>query len=154
VGRLEVRGEEVKTRRLWFVFLYAIGTLGIYYIIWYYRVLSELRRFGTTLSSDKAAPLWDINALASALAISLGFWLIVPPFLSQWRFYRKIRLAEELAGIQEHERISHALGFGLFLLALILLPFEVPYAQAHLNRLWRHLRAEEQKAQTGMQRAV
>lgn len=38
------------------------------------------------------------------------------------------------------------------MLALILLPFEVPYAQSHLNRLWKHLQAEDEKAQMGMQR--
>jgi len=154
VGRLEIRGVEVKTRRLWFVFLYAIGTLGIYYIVWYYRVHSELQRFGSTMSNDESAELYEINALNSALAVSIGSWLIVPPFVSQWRFYRRIRLAQELGGIQEHERINHTLGFVLFLLAFFLLPFEVPYAQSHLNRLWKHIRDEEQKARQGMRRTA
>jgi hypothetical protein len=58
----------------------------------------------------------------------------VPPFISQWRFYKRIGRAQELVGL-EH-RISHVTGLLLVALALILLPFEVAYAQHHLNRLW------------------
>jgi hypothetical protein len=50
------------------------------------------------------------------------------PFVSQ------IGRAQELAGL-EH-RISHVTGILLFTLALFLLPFEIAYAQQHLNRLW------------------
>jgi hypothetical protein len=150
VGRLELRGVEVKTRRLWFVFLFAVGTLGIYYIVWYYRVHSELRRYGRTESGVDAAELSGLDPARSALAISLGSWLIVPPFVSQWRFYKRIKLAQQLAGVQEHERINHLTGFLLFLVALILLPFEIVYAQAHLNRLWRRVQIEEEKAALGM----
>jgi len=150
VGRLELRGVEVKTRRLWFVFFCAIGTLGIYYWVWYYRVHSELRRFATAMPVGERIELHDIDPMQSALAVSIGSWLIVPPFVSQWRFYKRIRQAQELAGVQEHERINHALGFGLFLLAFILLPFEIAYAQHHLNRLWGRVEVEEEKAALGM----
>ena len=47
-----------------------------------------------------------------------------------------IQKAQELAGIEP--KINHVLGFVLFLVALVLLPFEIPYAQGHLNRLWEH----------------
>jgi len=150
VGRLELRGVEVKTRRLWFVFFCALGTLGLYYWIWYYRVHSELRGYGRTEEGVGAAELSGIGPMSSALAVSIGSWLIVPPFVSQWRFYKRIRLAEELAGVQDHEQISHALGFGLFLLAFFLLPFEIVYAQHHLNGLWHRVQVEDEKAALGM----
>ncbi len=150
MGRLELRGVEVKTRRLWFVFLFAVGTLGLYYWIWYYRVHAELRGYGRTEEGVDAAELCGIDPARSALAVSLGSWLIIPPFVSQWRFYKRIRLAQELAGVEEHERINHALGFALFLLAYFLLPFEIVYAQQHLNRLWRRVQVEEEEAALGM----
>jgi hypothetical protein len=150
VGRLELRGVEVKTRRLWFVFLFALGTLGLYYWVWYYRVHAELQGYGRTEEGVDAAELGGIDPARSALAVSIGWWLLVPPFVSQWRFYKRIRLAQGLAGVQEHERVNHALGFALFLLAFFLLPFEIAYAQLHLNRLWRRLQVEEEKAALGM----
>jgi len=150
VGRLELRGIEVKTRRLWFVFLCAVGTLGLYYWIWYYRVHAELRGYARTEEGADAAELCGIDPTRSTLAVSIGSLLIVPPFVSQWRFYKRIRLAQELAGVQEYERINHALGFVLFLVAYLLLPFEIVYAQRHLNRLWHRVRVEEEKAALGM----
>jgi hypothetical protein len=42
------------------------------------------------------------------------------------------------------------LGFVLFLVALVLLPFEIPYAQSHLSTLWEHKAAEEEKHAQGL----
>jgi hypothetical protein len=47
-------------------------------------------------------------------------------------------------------KINEVGGFVLFLIALVLLPFEIPYAQAHLNRLWEHESAEAEKARLGL----
>ena len=60
--------------------------------------------------------------------------------------------AQELAGL-EH-RISHITGFLLYLVALFLLPFEIPYGQHHLNRLWEHVATEREKASLGMLGAI
>jgi hypothetical protein len=38
----------------------------------------------------------------------------------------------------------------LYLVALFLLPFEIPYAQHHLNRLWQHVAGERDKTAAGM----
>ena len=81
-----------------------------------------------------------------ALAITIGGLLIVPPFISQWRFYKRIGRAQELVGL-EH-RISHVTGILLFALAFVLLPFEIAYGQHHLNRLW------EREAGLGARREV
>ena len=32
----------------------------------------------------------------------------------------------------------------------VITPFEIPYAQHHLNRLWEHVAAEREKAAAGM----
>jgi hypothetical protein len=46
--------------------------------------------------------------------------------------------------------ISHVTGFVLFLVALFFLPFEIPYAQHHLNRLWQFRAGELENRAMGM----
>jgi drug/metabolite transporter (DMT)-like permease len=143
---LEVRGLQIKLRRPWACFVLALITFGLYYLYWYYASNSDLNEYGQRLGEDRN-PL-RVSAGLATLAISIGGLLIVPPFISQWRFYRRIRRAQELANLDP--KINHVLGFVLFLLALILLPFEIPYAQSHLNRLWEHEGSEADKRAQGM----
>ena len=132
---VSVRGVDIKLRRPWVAFGLAIVTLGLYYLYWYYVSNGDLNEYGETLEEEGSNPL-RVSAGLATLAVSVGALLIVPPFISQWRFYRRIQKAQELAGIDP--KINHVLGFVLFLVALVLLPFEIPYAQGHLNRLWEH----------------
>ena len=46
--------------------------------------------------------------------------------------------------------MTPAIGFLLYLIAFILLPFELVHAQSHLNRAWRLERDEEAKRAIGM----
>jgi hypothetical protein len=131
-------------------FLLALVTLGLYYLFWLGIRNSELNDYGAALGKDEN-PL-RVNTLLLILANTLGWFLIVPPFISQWRFYRRIGRAQELAGM-EH-RISHVTGFLLYLVALVFLPIEIPYAQHHLNRLWEHAAEERQKVAAGMRGAA
>jgi hypothetical protein len=108
-------------------------TFGFYYLFWYGIRNSELNDFGEAASPGNENEL-EVSPFVAIVAITLGGLLIVPPFVSQWRFYKRIGRAQELAGL-EH-RISHVTGILLFTLALFLLPFEIAYAQHHLNRLW------------------
>ena len=136
----------MKLRRPWVSFVLALVTLGLYYLYWYYASNADLNEYGERLEEPKN-PL-RVSAGIALLAITVGGLLIVPPFVSQWRFYKRIRKAQELAGIDP--LINHVIGFVLFLVALILLPFEIPYAQAHLNRLWEHEAAEQEKGELGL----
>jgi hypothetical protein len=133
-----IRGKPAKIRRPWGAFLLAVITLGIYYLVWYYKTNRELR--------DVAGI--DVSPGVATLAISLGAFLVIPPFVSTWRYFRRIRKAQDAAGVGHP--ISHVTGFVLFLIALVFLPVELPYAQYHLNRLWRHHLDEETKRQSGM----
>lgn len=132
-----MKGAQVRIRRPWGVFALTIVTFGIYYLFWYYATNRELRDYGIRVVPS-----------LSMLAITVGGLLIVPPFVSEWRFFRRIAEAQERAGL--HERINHLVGFGLYLLALIFLPFEAVYAQHHLNRIWEHELGEEEKHRLGM----
>src|SRR5919201_1491727 len=129
----QVRGANVKIRNEWGVFGLTLITLGIYYLFWYYATNRELRDFGRAFPDEKRL---DISPGLALLAVTLGGFLIVPPFVSEWRTFRRIGVAQELAGL--HDRISHVLGFVLYLIALFFFPIETVYAQHHLNRLWRH----------------
>jgi hypothetical protein len=144
--KVEVRGAgSAKIVHPAVAFLLAIVTFGIYYLFWYGIRNAELNDFGEAASPGSENEL-RVSPLVAILAITLGWLLIVPPFVSQWRFYKRIGRAQELAGL-EH-RISHVTGFLLFVVALFLLPFEVAYAQHHLNRLW------EREAELGERREV
>ena len=131
--KLEVQGAgTVKVIHPAIAFLLAIVTLGIYYIFWYGIRNSELNDFG--MSASPGENQLAVSSFGAIVAITIGGLLIVPPFVSQWRFYKRIARAQELVGL-EHP-ISHVTGILLYTIALFLLPFEVAYAQHHLNRLW------------------
>ena len=125
----EFRSErtEVKIRGAAAVFFLALVTFGIYYLVWYYKVNRELR---------DAAGI-DVRPGIALLAITLGALLIVPPFVSTWNTFGRIRSAQEAAGVPNPA--SPGLGFLLYIVAVIFLPFELIYAQDNLNRLWRQV---------------
>jgi len=130
----------------WVAFLLALVTLGIYYIFWFGIRNSELNDFGESFGGEEN-PL-RVSVFLAIVANTIGWLLIVPPFVSQWRYYRRIARAQELVGMDH--RISHVTGFLLYVVALFLLPFEIPYGQYHLNRLWEHVAAEQERAAIGM----
>jgi hypothetical protein len=130
---VSLRGTAVKIRRPWGVFFLALVTLGIYYLVWYYKIHHELRDYTGR----------DINPFVSLLAITIGAFIIVPPFVSTYRSFGRIRWAQEQAGTEEH--ISPGIGFALYLVALVLLPFELVYGQSHLNRAWRKARQQDER---------
>ncbi|MDQ3889175.1 MAG: DUF4234 domain-containing protein [Actinomycetota bacterium] len=127
--RVRVRGVAVKIRNPWLAFLWAILTFGIYYLVWYYKVNRELRDFGRASGTDLGE-----SPFVSLLAITIGWLVIVPPFISMFATFGRVRQAQAAAGVEE--RVEPWLGFALFVVALYLLPVEIPYAQHHLNRVW------------------
>jgi Na+/proline symporter len=125
-------GTRVKIRSPWGVFFLALVTLGIYYLVWYYKINRELRDFGIGTSP-----------VTSLLAISVGGLIIVPPFVSMWNTLGRIGEAEERGG--SPTRISRGLGFLLFVIAFFFLPIELPYMQEHLNQTWRAASSQPQR---------
>ncbi|HEY7195681.1 MAG TPA: DUF4234 domain-containing protein [Gaiellaceae bacterium] len=127
---LSVRGVDVKIRHPWGVFALALVTLGIYYVVWYYKTNRELADYGRAVGRD----LGD-SPLVSVLAITIGWIIIVPPFVSMFRYFGRIAQAEEAAGFGEQRDIQW-IGLALYVVAVYFLPLELPYAQSELNRLW------------------
>jgi Ca2+/Na+ antiporter len=107
-------------------------TLGIYYLVWYYKVNRELRDLGRATGEEARLGRKPFNSL---LAITVGWLILVPPFVSFYRTMQRIEAAQEIC--ETRERASVALGFVLYLLALFTFPVEVIYAQNELNRIWR-----------------
>ena len=122
---LRVGGTDVKTRNPFGVFVLALVTLGIYYFVWYYKVNRELR---------DAANI-NTSPVMAVLAITIGWIIIVPPFVSWYRTFKRIQQAQQAA--QLTSEANPILGFILYVVALYFLPVELLYAQDELNKLWR-----------------
>jgi Domain of unknown function (DUF4234) len=137
---LRVRGASVKIRGPWISFLLAIVTLGVYYLVWYYKTNRELRDYGRGVGRD----LGD-SPFTSLLAITIGWLILVPPFVSMFRYFGRIASAQEAAGLGEQRQIQW-IGLGLFVIALYFLPLEIPYGQSELNRVWERERGSSPSA--------
>ena len=115
----------MKIRNPFLVFLWSFVTLGIYYVVWYYKINRELRD-----ASDV-----NVSPGVALLAVTLGWIVIVPPFVSWYRTFQRIAEAQRSAGLTREA--SPVLGFILFVVAVFLVPVEVVYAQDELNGVWR-----------------
>jgi hypothetical protein len=123
--QLRVGQTTVKIRNPFLVFVWALVTLGIYYLVWYYKVNRELR---------DAAGI-DVSPVVALLAITIGWVIVVPPFVSWYRTFERIRAAQRGAGVTNEA--SSVLGVILFIIAVFFLPVELIYAQDELNKAWR-----------------
>jgi hypothetical protein len=108
----------MKHRRPWLIPVWTILTAGIYWFYWHWAVNRELRD----------AFVMPVGPFLSLLAITVGWVLVFPPFLSWWRLLGRIEEAQRRRGVER--RIVKPVGFLLFL-TLLLGPV---YAQAELNR--------------------
>ena len=123
--QLQVRGTTVKIRSPFLVFVWSLVTLGIYYVVWYYKINKELR--------DASGV--DVSPIVAIVAITIGWIVIVPPFFSWYRTFERIAQAQRSAGATSEA--SPVLGFILYVIAVFFLPVEVIYAQDELNKVWR-----------------
>lgn len=121
---LTVRGTNVTKRNPFVVFVLSIVTFGIYYCVWYYKINRELR---------DAAGI-DVSPFIALVAVTIGWLIIVPPFVSWYRTFERIREAQRTAGATGEA--SSVLGFILYVVGVFFLPVEVIYAQDELNKAW------------------
>ncbi|MBO9533721.1 MAG: DUF4234 domain-containing protein [Solirubrobacteraceae bacterium] len=132
--------EEAKIRSVFGPALLPFVTFGIYYFVWWYKINREMRDLGTkTGRSDLGT-----SPGTSLLAVTLGMLLILPPFFSAYGTWKRMKLAQELTGVQETER-----GNGLLAVLLyIVLGFVFTgYLQNELNKVWRRQPGAPQQAQ-------
>jgi Domain of unknown function (DUF4234) len=138
-------GARAKVRDEGLVVLWTVLTIGIWTLVWYYRINREMRDFGRSHGDEKLA---NSNPVLSILAVTLGALVIVPAIVSYWRTTGRIRRMQGLCNVPLTEgwviAILYVLGF-FILLTLVAIP---PYVQSGLNKVWNlYPPAEDGQAQ-------
>lgn len=104
----------------------SIITFGIYFAFWYYYVNKELAEIGKAHNSDECG---DAPG-TSVLAVTLGAFIIVPAFLSIFKFCKRLQAAERLTGAPEGMEPGL-----LFVLWVFISPVATYMAQSNLNKV-------------------
>jgi hypothetical protein len=136
---MKIRGteHEVKVRNPWAVALLPIITVGIYHLVWWYRINKELKAYGEAKGYDLGQ-----NPTNSLLALFPGGLIIVPALVSYWRGTERVQGASKIAG---HEPVS---GWLSIILYLLIAPAFWAYLQVSLNNVWEQ-EAEALPGQAG-----
>ena len=124
---MQIRGSQdrVKVRSPWAAALLPIITLGIYHLVWWYRINRELRDYGYAKEQKLGQ-----NPTNSLLALFPGAIIIVPALITYWNGFKRVQAASGLAG---RERANGWIALILYLL----LPFALwAYIQVSLNEIW------------------
>ena len=122
-----------KRRNPWGVFGLTIITLGIYFFVWWYKVNNELNNLGI-----------QCNPTTAVLAVTIGGFVLVPPYVSAYTTADRIRQAQERTNATE--RIIPVLALVLFFLVSVL---TAPYYQSQLNKAWDALVEQGADVQPG-----
>jgi Domain of unknown function (DUF4234) len=121
------RGQTAKIRNPWAVAGFTLITLGIYYLVWYFKVNREMADWGEQNKVDIGH-----SPGMSVIAITLGGFLIIPPFVSLWNTGKRMQLTQRAAGVHGG---SGLLWFVLHIIPLVSL-FAPTYLQFQLNKAW------------------
>jgi hypothetical protein len=126
--QVQIRGSqaEVKLRSPWAVALLPLITLGIYHLVWWYRINRELRDYGRARGYDLGQ-----SPTSSLLALFPGSIIVVPALLSYWRGAKRVQGAARVGG---REPVN---GWICLILYLVLSIGFYAYLQASLNDVWR-----------------
>jgi Domain of unknown function (DUF4234) len=115
----------VKLRSPWAVALLPFITLGVYHLVWWYRINRELRDVGHANGVDLGQ-----SPASSLLALFPGALIIVPPFVSYWRGTNRVNGAARLAGTEPVN------GWIALVLFIVIQPAYWAYLQSSLNKAW------------------
>lgn len=118
-------GHEVKVRNPWAVALLPIVTLGIYHLVWWYKINKELKGYGEAKGYELGQ-----NPTNSVLALFPGGLIVIPALVSYWRGTKRVQGASKIAN---REPVN---GWIALILYLLLAPGFWAYLQVSLNRVW------------------
>lgn len=125
--RITDRGQTAKRRNPWAVLLLTVISLGIYYLVWYFKVNREMSDWGAQNEVDIGT-----SPGMSVIAVTLGALLIIPPWVSIWGTGKRMQLTQRAADVHG--------GSGLMWFVLHLVPvvslFAPVYLQHQLNKAW------------------
>lgn len=117
-----IEGQTYKKRDPLGVLGLSFITFGIYWWYWYWAINDELRRY----ERDET-----IRPGIALLAVTLGWFLIVPPFISMYNTSLHLVKDQQRLGIAQ--QLSPAINVILLLFIGIATGI---YTQEHLNRVW------------------
>ncbi|MFN2616942.1 MAG: DUF4234 domain-containing protein [Thermoleophilaceae bacterium] len=125
---LQIKGsqDQVKVRSPWAAALLPLVTLGIYHLVWWFRINRELRDYGRAKGYDLGQ-----NPTNSLLALFPGGFVVVPALITYWRGTKRVQGASRLGG---KEPLN---GWIALVLYLVVGPGFWAYLQVSLNELWR-----------------
>jgi hypothetical protein len=115
----------VKHRSPWAVALLPFVTLGIYHLVWWYRINREMRDFGAARGYDLGQ-----SPTSSLLALFPGSIIIVPALVSYWRGTKRV---QGTARVAHTEPVN---GWIALILYIVLAPAYWAYLQVSLNSAW------------------
>jgi hypothetical protein len=104
-------------------------TFGIYGIVWYYKINKEMAEIGRAKGTDELGT----SPGTSVLAVTLGVFILVPPFVSVYKTWERLTKTEKATGTPEG--LEPALGF---LLSLFVGPVGTYLLQSNLNKALQH----------------
>jgi cbb3-type cytochrome oxidase subunit 3 len=117
---VRVNGIDYKRRNPWGVLGLSIVTIGIYYFVWWYKINNEMKNYGIEVDPTKAV-----------LAITLGAFILVPPYVSVYNTADRILKAQTKSGAAD--RIAPIIGLILMFVFSLAIPV---YYQSQLNKVW------------------
>jgi hypothetical protein len=118
-------GQMGKNRNIFLVWLvWPFITLGIYHFVWWYKINREARDLNAGI---------DVSPGIAVVAITLGAFIIVPPFVSIYRTGERIGRMQAAAGMQVS--CNGVIG----LIASFILGLHTLYYQYELNNTWAAL---------------
>lgn len=118
-------GRMGKSRNIFLVwFVWPLITLGIYHLVWWYKINREARDLDVGI---------EVSPAVSVVAITIGALIIVPPWVSIFKTGDRIGRMQSGAGAPAS--CSGVLG----LIASFFLGLHTLYYQNELNKLWTYL---------------
>lgn len=124
---MQIRGSqsEVKVRSPWAAALLPIITLGIYHLVWWYKINKELKAYGEAKGHDLGQ-----NPTNSVLALFPGGIIVIPALITYWRGTKRVMGAARLSG---KEPVN---GWISIILYILIAPAFWAYLQVSLNHIW------------------
>jgi hypothetical protein len=117
--------QKVKVRNPWAVALLPIITLGIYHLVWWYKINKEMKAYGESKGYDLGR-----NPMNSLLALFPGGIIIIPALITYWNGTKRVQGTSALAN---REPVN---GWIVLVLYLFVAPAMWAYMQVSLNQVW------------------
>jgi hypothetical protein len=129
-GEIDAYGARAKLRHPLAAVALTLLTLGVYGVVWYYRVNVELRDYGRAYHD---AELAGSNPWHSVLAIVPGILVLLPPIVSLIGFVGRVRRAQRYG----QSELTSGWLVAVFVVSLVFIPAIPGYVQSGLNELWK-----------------